>query len=321
MRFRSFSLFALIFAISCSGQPATVPTMGHRAVAAEEYITIGAQAVLGDVGDSIHVTAVSTRSDGTRTTYDFPSDVGLYRHHTRTSGDLVEFHGKSGATFLELSNIRTLERRSRYGTSSTINPTSLPVRSISSTRNPQCTLIPWSARGGKVQVAGCGGGTDPGLCTDCSGPLAPGGDISCHYTSSCGGDPTLGTGRGTGIFRLLNPQISCYFSFVDESYSCYTDGISNTDSPAPHDYSLGYEYNFTLGAAVLHCAGPTENTEAFVGGKTPDLAINLGFARVSAGSAKAWVMHTAYTSNTAITAVYFAFRFPSPFNGVCTGSN
>lgn len=165
---------------------------------------------------------------------------------------------------------------------------------------------------------------DPGPCPDCSGPMAPGGQLACHYVR-CGGDPDIGTGFGVGIFRSPDPQLTCYFSFADGTYQCDFDAY-NTSSTAPEDLSNGYGYNVAMGAQLLHCKGPAKTSEAFVVGKNPDsgMGVNLGFHKVVAGRAVAHSMSTRWAYNTTMNAQYFSLSVssdPVEYVGYCSGAN
>jgi hypothetical protein len=181
-----------------------------------------------------------------------------------------------------------------------------------------CTYTPM-AREREPHTVTC---DDPGPCPDCTGPMAPGGTLACHYTK-CGGDPDIGTGFGVGVFRSVVPQLSCYFDFTNSSYDCNFD-TDNTESAAPQDLSNGYEYNITMGSALLHCLGPSRKSEAFVSGRTPDGAIALGFHIIQAGRAVAHAMRTPWTTNTLMNAQYFgtgALNVPVSYVGWCAGAN
>jgi hypothetical protein len=80
-------------------------------------------------------------------------------------------------------------------------------------RSPMCY-----ATDAKRRVTANLDGCDPGPCADCSGPMAPGGWLSCSIVSHhiCGvTDSNTGLGTGIGLFRSLDPMVTCQYDFTD----------------------------------------------------------------------------------------------------------
>ena len=315
---KSLMCTALCFAVAVGGCVSPGNSLTVRGADTREDTFMVGSALASNAGASGKYT-VALRSDDRRLTgqvYQFAPDAKLYRHVTRR-GDYVEVHGPAGATFFPTARIIQLSERSQEGTETILN-----VQQLSLHRSPTtCTLMSPLIRTRTAQSITC---DDPGPCPDCSGPMAPGSELACHIVR-CGGDPDpdVNTGFGIGIFRSVDPQLSCYFNFADSTYSCDFD-VENTESAAPLDLSAGYEFSPAMAGALLHCSGPPRKSEAFVGGKTPDGTVALGFHIVQQGRAVVHVMHTLWTTRTSMSALYFGTGFlnaPVSYVGSCVGAN
>jgi len=310
-----FLLLASLHLAACSTKnAATIPSAVSRGSESEQVLAIGAASERPAAAPG-EFSAVVADTDSTDRAYSFARDVKVYRHKS-LSGDYIEFHGKTGATFYPANRVRRLTVLSADGTQHEIAISRLLAqRSTHDTCQDAALDKTRSARG----IADC---TDPGPCADCSGPMAPGGWLACEV-SHCGGVPEFGTGFGIGLFRSVDPQLSCEFNFADGSYQCYL-GAQNTDSTAPVDLSNGYTYSEAMGAALLHCKGPPQDSEAFVVGKHPDarVGINLGFSWIPQGRAVAHSMITKWRSSTSMSAQYWGLTADLPvYVGWCSGAN
>jgi hypothetical protein len=249
--------------------------------------------------------------------YHFGSDVTIRHHYSRRQGDFIEFHGRNGATFIPSEQIDELSTVQESGV---LRRISLSEITSNSTQRQRTDCLATSETNRRLATASC---YDPGPCVDCSGPMAPGGWLSCSIVSHriCGGDADLGTGSGIGIFRSVDPLVSCQYDFSDGAYACDFD-VDNSQSDAPADLSNGYEYNYTMKAALLHCKGPSANSTAFIVGKDPTRAVNVGIHNIRAGQSAAHAMFTSFDHSTTMNAQYFGHSLrPVTYVGWCTGSN
>lgn len=313
---RRLPLFAaalLIFAATGCTTGEKPPLTAPPKMSEEQLIVVGPSAPLGKQRVGEYAISVDDSAGTHARAYRVAESATLVRHVSRTLGEFLEVHTVDGALFLPTAHVAQIAQLTASG-SRKVLISSLPIRRV----GQSCTYMPM-ARERRPHIVTC---DDPGPCPDCSGPMAPGGVLACHYTR-CGGDPEIGTGFGVGIFRSVQPQLSCYFNFTDSSYECNFD-TDNADSQAPQDLSNGYEYNMTMGSALLHCLGPSRKSEVFVSGRTPDGTVALGFHIVQAGRAVAHAMVTPWTSSTLMNAQYFgtgSLNIPVNYVGWCAGAN
>jgi hypothetical protein len=280
----------------------------------EMIFNVGTRTAKSAPQPGMYVAHVVPAADSRATNaYVFPANVSIRRHFSSRQGEFIEFHGVDGATFIpaaQLQDIAVVDPSGR------LRQIAIPA---SSTRAPSdCLANEGTAR--HTSTVNC---YDPGPCVDCSGPMAPGGWLSCSIVSHqiCGGDPTDGTGHGIGIFRSVDPLVSCQYDFSTGEYECDFD-VDNSQSDAPADLSNGYEYNIPAHSALLHCKGPAVASTAFVVGKDPSRSVNVGFHNVAAGRSAGWLMYTDWAYNTSMNAQYFSLSLNAvKYVGWCAGSN